>query len=149
MTNKNLPAFVYGTLINGFGNYGYFLKGNTIDEQEATAEGFQLYDVANGGFPGIIKGEGTVKGQLMYFSDYEFENVLKQLDRLEGYRPDSGNHSMYIREEVTVKNQLGEPVQAWMYLWNNRVRKQTRITSGCWREYSLEPIDEEGGEDDQ
>ena len=148
MDNKNMPVFVYGTLINGFGNYNHFLKGNTVDEQEATAEGFQLYDVANGGFPGIIKGEGTVKGQLMYFSDYGFENALKQLDRLEGYQKWS-SHNMYVREEVTVKNQLGEPVQAWIYLWNNKVIKQTRITSGCWREYSLEPIDEEVDEDDE
>ena len=70
-------VFVYGTLMNGQYNHNSYLAGAKL-LGKATAEGYDMYNL--GPFPGIVKGNGSVKGEL-----YEIpaEDVAK-LDYLEG-----------------------------------------------------------------
>lgn len=132
---KQLPAFVYGTLMTGFGNYRRCLQGATADTRKAAVSGFRMYDVANGGFPGIVPGNNNVVGQLMYIKPELYEQVMERLDMLEGYREGHKARSMYIRQQVTAVDEAGQEVQCWIYVWNGDVRYCPEVPAGDWRAY--------------
>ena len=76
----SMNVFVYGTLMQGFPNHQIIAE--YIDEiHEAGVEG-KLYAV--GGFPGLIEGDGEVKGELLVIDEDFKKEVLNKLDRLEG-----------------------------------------------------------------
>lgn len=131
---KQLPAFVYGTLRNGFGNYERLLKGRTVAEHAAITKG-TMFSV--GGFPALINEfEQPIKGELMYIEPEKYEEVLRSLDWLEGYDRRDPKRSMYLREKVQVWNEsTGQMVEAWVYYWNRSVKGLEYVKSGCWREY--------------
>jgi gamma-glutamylcyclotransferase (GGCT)/AIG2-like uncharacterized protein YtfP len=135
MAEKVLPVFVYGTLRKGFGNYNNILKGNTVMEFNAETTGI-LCEVFGGGFPAMVEGGEIVKGELMFIDEFEYEQTLQRLDRLEGYHPKDRGNSMYLRETKMVKNELnGESVEAWTYIWNGR-RLGAKIPSGCYKQHT-------------
>lgn len=128
------PAFVYGTLLEGFGNYSNILKGNVDSIKPATLEGFQMYSVSGGGFPAILPGKGTVVGELMYIEERKYNHILKRLDQLEGYYETSERHSMYLRRTMKVTTESGEEVEAYVYIWNRGI-PGPKVESGDWRSY--------------
>lgn len=129
---KQTPAFVYGTLREGFGNYKRLLEGHTTNIEEATLEGFEMYSV--GGFPAILPAEGTVVGELITIDEDKYEPVLRSLDRLEGYYPQSKDNSMYLREKMEVITSNGEKVEAYVYVWN-RPAPREKVESGDWKQF--------------
>lgn len=143
---KQLPVFVYGTLRRGFYNYNAFLKGKTINWKPALIDG-AIYPVhSGGGFPCLVEEEGVVVGELMYIDPKEYKDVLWQLDRLEGYRENDEQSSMYLRREREVMCN-GELEKTWVYIWNNNHRKITtdKITSGCWKTFEMTKLMERKG----
>lgn len=133
MSLEQLPVFVYGTLRPGEKNYRRYLAGRTISEVAATASG-QLYFVADGGYPYVIQGEGSVVGKLVYLVPDRYEQTLQDLDALEEYVPGDEKNSVYLRRRALVRLPDGNERVAWIYYWNFPQITGTRITSGDFRD---------------
>ena len=108
-------VFVYGTLMKGHGNHGYYLsQSEFLGKGEVT--GYALYAVSS--FPGIVpEGGEKVKGEV-YIVD---RDTLKRLDSLES------EGSLYLRKQVEVLID-GQIVQAWTYIWNHETKGKDKIT---------------------
>jgi gamma-glutamylcyclotransferase (GGCT)/AIG2-like uncharacterized protein YtfP len=128
---KELPAFVYGTLRNGFGNYYGCLEGKTDKEVIATLVA-DIHLLRGGNIPGIKKGDGVVVGELMYINPKVYQFVMEDLDSLEG------NGFFYNREEVTVTTKEGEKVQAWTYFYCTPNRLGVLIPDGDYKRLIIE-----------
>jgi gamma-glutamylcyclotransferase (GGCT)/AIG2-like uncharacterized protein YtfP len=118
--------FVYGGLMRGF-DLHHFLAGSTFVSL-ATARG-KLYAI--GRYPGMIAGEGTVRGELFEADDVAV--VLEVLDEVEGYDPLDADASEYVRAQQAVRTDDGRDVSAWLYLYNGSVAGLDRIKGGDWR----------------
>lgn len=129
------PIFVYGTLRRGGKNHG-LLRHRTLHEQPAFVERMRLFSL--GAFPMMIHGDGVVHGQLVTLQPFLYQEILADLDRLEGYRPDDHDKSLYRRELLPayVDNQH-EPMMAWAYVGQAALinPRHPRIESGDWLEY--------------
>lgn len=135
MRRRNMiPFFVYGTLMNGFGNYSYLLKGRTTKEIPATTKGMMF---SAGGFPAVMKdSNNTVHGQIMWVPEKIYRQVLTDLDHLEGYNSLNKENSMYLRERVKAVTEGGEEIECWGYIWNMGMQwLHGRVHSGSWKEY--------------
>lgn len=110
-----LQVFVYGTLRRGYVNYERVLAGLTTAEESAQIAGATLYDA--GGFPFVVldpsKPGSVVVGDLMTIDPARYDDVLHELDVLEGYYPlDEGN----LYERLAAKVRIGTRfVTAWIY----------------------------------
>lgn len=132
---NKVKIFVYGTLKEG----GHFAKNfDSVREnaKPATIRG-QLFDVA-GWFPGIKLTDvpdDIVHGELHEYN--EAEEVIKQMNRIEGFDPDNPEKSLFIRKKVTVETEEGEKEEAEVYEFNfenagDKVDKAIRVESGVW-----------------
>lgn len=125
------PLFVYGTLRPGQGNHG-LLAGRTVQEEPARAPGVALY---GWGLPYAVPfpGASTV-GTLVTITPDLYWDVLIDLDRLEGYRPDRPDRSHYLRRPRTVLTTAGATHTAWVYLAGPSFNPagMRRIPSGDW-----------------
>lgn len=109
-----LPFFVYGTLRPGHGNYRRLLVGRTTRETPATVTGLALYGC---GIPyAIPTPAATTVGALIHVEATLYDEVLHDLDRLEGYRPHRPERSHYVRTRWHVTTDNGDPTEAWLYL---------------------------------
>lgn len=140
---QHLPVFVYGTLRTGQGNYAWALAGRTTHEQTATLPNAIMFD--NGGFPFVVDydpdnanftdGEFTVSGDLMWIDPAYYDEVMVNLDRLEGYTPGS-RWNMYDRKVVTVTTADGQQITANTYVAAqgsmDRVSRLPVIPDGNW-----------------
>lgn len=134
MENRKLPVFVYGTLRKGHGNYRNYLLGKTAHEAKALFTG-KMFSV-HGSFPALLIGGEKIVGELMYIKPENFDRVLQNLDRLEGFRPQDPQHSMYVRREARVYNETdGTFVDAYVYYWNSSYKGFKHVTSGDWNEF--------------
>ena len=132
MTDKapeQLPVAVYGTLRVGYGN-SRLLAGRTAELTTGVVEGHEL--VVDGLPFARPSATGRVVVELMWLLPHLYDQVLGDLDRLEGYDPDRTD-SLYVRTEVTVDTANGD-VQAWLYEAGERaqarLRFQTAVRSG-------------------
>lgn len=134
MNANQLPVFVYGTLRNGQGNYGWALNGRTTAELLASLDDADMFGIGRG-FPYVADGIGTVIGELMYIGPEHFTDVLADLDRLEGYSG-PGLHNHYDRLIRSVRLDEGTAVDAWVYLLGperaSRLTEEDRIVTGDW-----------------
>ena len=129
----HIPFFVYGTLKTGFYNYERFLRGRTINEQDAWLSGAALY--SNGRLPFMVlngnlaEAHDLVSGHLMTIEPALYPATLGTLDLLEGYVP--GSFANYYHR-VRVLVQVGaHSTMAWTYLAGPRILAQIR--SGALR----------------
>lgn len=119
-------VFVYGTLLQGFGNNHILDNQEFIGEAE-TREEFTLLNLS--GFPGLIKsGETVIRGEVYNVDD----TCLTRLDLLEGvhpYQPDSG---LYCRLNII----LADGQEVMTYCINREVGERFDvIESGDWRQH--------------
>jgi gamma-glutamylcyclotransferase (GGCT)/AIG2-like uncharacterized protein YtfP len=123
-------VFVYGALMRGF-DLHHHMAGSLFVSQ-ATGRG-RLYDI--GAYPGMIEGDGTVRGELYRFEDIAV--ALEVLDEVEEYDPLDAAASLYVRvlRGVRVEKDDSEP-PAWLYLYNRDVKGLPQIRSGDWHKYS-------------
>ncbi len=110
-TTAQLPIAVYGTLRVGYGNHRY-MAGRTVDIAAGVVEGYQL--VIDGLPYARQSTTGHLVVELMWPLPHIYDEVLADLDRLEGYRPDA-EHNHYTRTQVTVTTTDGQDVEAWLY----------------------------------
>ncbi len=101
-------VFVYGTLLKGQENHERFLW-NSEYLGKASVAGLDMYDI--GSFPGIVPGDGTVKGELYEVS----KATLRKLDYLEG------EGSLYIRKCRCALDYTGSIHLALTYEYNHSV----------------------------
>jgi gamma-glutamylcyclotransferase (GGCT)/AIG2-like uncharacterized protein YtfP len=135
MTNDQQPmtkVFVYGTLKPGESNYQYYCGGKSIEEIKAYTFG-NLYSLPVG-YPAMTEGKNKVLGYLLSFSNAE---ILKSLDRLEGYREGQPSQlNEYCRQEINVYNLSGESLGlAWSYFMSETKVRQFNgvfLESGWW-----------------
>jgi len=132
---ERLPVFVYGTLRPGQKNYPRYLQGRTLREYPATIHG-RLYFVADGGYPYLKPGEGTVTGELLELNPASYDETLYELDLLEEYDPQDEGHSVYLRRKSTVTLSQGKQVAAWVYYWNLPETTGEEIESGDFSDRS-------------
>lgn len=114
---ERMPVFVYGTLRRGQKNYPRCLQGRTLEEIPATVRG-ELHYAADGGYPYLLPGAGTVAGELMVLDPSRYEETVRALDLLEEYDAKDEEHSVYLRRETAVALGDGRQVAAWTYYWN-------------------------------
>lgn len=136
---KQLPVFVYGTLLEGMGNWTHYLKGKTTKVVSGELTGFDMYAVAS--FPGIVQtdfADNKVYGELMYIKPRMFNETISLVDMLEGYVKENKRNSMYLRKKVVVKTECGELVEAWVYVWNRPIHdpiRQFKVDNGSWLDW--------------
>ena len=117
------PFFVYGTLRPGQGNYP-IVAGLLAAVHGAELDGHLLYEA---GLPyiGPCGTEGTVAGDLLIPRPGDYDEALRRLDRLEGFRPPDGG--LYVRKACQVRF-AAEPTAdapwrsalAWVYHGGDR-----------------------------
>lgn len=115
----------YGTLMRAGGGLDRLGVADRVSVVGACRFEGCLYDL--GRFPGAVPGTGTVRGELVRFSDVQVWTVL---DRYEGYDPDNEAASLFIRRRVP----LMEPADqtAWVYWYNGDPGDAPRVPSGDW-----------------
>lgn len=129
------PFFVYGTLRRGLFNYQKHLEGRTAAEERGRLDGYCLYDA--GGLPLVVGRTGDsngVVGELMSVWQDQYDDVLRQLDELEGYDP-ADPTCIYVRVLATVHSNTG-PVSAWLYEAGDTVAREltpdNKVPGGDW-----------------
>ncbi|UGY91317.1 gamma-glutamylcyclotransferase family protein [Streptomyces gobiensis] len=111
---EQLPVFVYGTLRPGGSNYAWALRGRTACEEPARMRGLALYE--GPGYPyAVAPAEGEVHGELVLPAPARYAEVLRVLDRLEGYAPGAPDN-LYERVTAEAVRPDGSTVRAWVYL---------------------------------
>jgi gamma-glutamylcyclotransferase (GGCT)/AIG2-like uncharacterized protein YtfP len=115
---------LYGSLRRGEAMFETLGLGAALDFVSAERIPGVLYDL--GDFPGLVAGDGSVRGELYRVRD---PGVWRQLDEYEEYYPQRPERSLFVRRLV----QLANGVDAWVYFYNRPVIGHRRIASGEWR----------------
>lgn len=138
---EKLPFFVYGTLRTGEDNWERFLKGRTEREIPAILPDHKMFvDV----FPFLCDSDNgsKINGNIVYPKPELYEAVMRDLDGLEEYDPDTdtGWYMRVIREAV-YQDEAGQPqkVRVWVYhggpdILNDLDEKKLEL-SGDWLTY--------------
>lgn len=134
MSSTPSSCFVYGTLKPGERNHKVAEQGGKFTAEEGEIKGFDLFHFHPENYPGILPGEGVVRGYVLTYEDMSV--AMPFLDELEGTEFDP---PLYTRELVTVSPQNK---QVWVYIYGNRDRcflpTAQRIESGDWQPMSSE-----------
>ena len=121
-TTTPLPIAVYGTLRVGYGNHRY-VAGRTAEITPGVVDGYEL--VVEGLPYARPSTTGRLVVEVMWPLPHLYDEVLADLDQLEGYHPDADtNH--YTRTQVTVTTQDGAGVEAWLYEVGELGRRRLR-----------------------
>lgn len=123
-------VFVYGTLRMGE-PWHNLLAPYTTAVQPATLHGAELY-WASDWYPGLVKGTGTVTGELAELDPLQMDAVLEVLDEFENYHGPGDPANQYEREVITVKTNDGARRDAWVYVWLRKTEDSRRIPEGDW-----------------
>lgn len=125
-------VFFYGTLMVPFQRAGR----SRIDEHlrlvgrgtiNATLFDLGIYPAA------VPTPDGLVHGEVHQM--LEPLTVLRELDRIEGYRAGEPESSLYTRMRTDVTLDSGEVVEAWVYFYNAPLGRAERIASGDYLEH--------------
>jgi len=120
-------VFVYGTLREGECRFGIDSLVGVL-HKEAELKNFDMLSI-NGSFPGLVPGEGTVKGEVHVFKTFA------ELNRIEGFSEKDLKNSLYLRQTVTISTPEGE-MEASTYVFNedaDTARERYRsVETGDW-----------------
>lgn len=132
-SRKNLNrVFVYGTLMRGFLNHKRYLEGKISRVTPGKTFGL-LYHLPEG-YPALIAGNETIKGEIIEPVDRE---LLRSLDRLEDYA-EGRSCNLYVRDIRNILTEGGEEVSCWVYFYTDEryaVEKGIPVTDGDWRKF--------------
>lgn len=112
-------VFVYGSLKKGFGNHPLIDNPTTRLLGEYFLDGAEMFSL--GSFPGVIRGEGRVTGELYEVDD----STLRDLDRLEGHPTFYERMPMMVTSGDTNERCEG-------YIYRGDVSRLTAIEDGEW-----------------
>ena len=121
---KKYLVSCYGSLRRGMGNHKYYLseseyKGTFTTEPEYTLHSLSAY-------PGLKQNGNHSVVMEVYEVD---EDTLKNLNRLEGYRP--GETSTFY-DRIEIDTPWGK---AFTYIYVNELSKDSIVESGDWCEF--------------
>lgn len=132
---RQLPIFVYGTLLEGFLNHQRYVKPYAHQAFPAEIKG-EIYDLPTG-YPGLLAGDDMVKGAVLVFSPEVYEEALAGLDELETYYGPGDPRNEYDRQQVAARisgKEKEEMVYVYRYVDEEYVRGAgTRVFGGDWR----------------
>lgn len=121
---SKIKIFVYGTLLEGYGNHRHFLSNAEKLGEYQTDPKFTM--ISLGGFPGLMEGGKTsIQGEVYEVTEEEFKNV----DRLEGYNAHNPTTGLYNR--IQIPTEYGN---AWVYIINRSSDRYPIITNGSWKD---------------
>jgi len=125
-----VKLFVYGSLRAG-GERGHVLGNSEMLGEARTSPTYTLLDT--GYFPAAIKEGNTALAGEVYEIDRE---TLKMVDWIEGYREDSIEKSLFLRQKDKVAYLSGDwEDEVILYTFNLPVEDDYRvIESGDWME---------------
>lgn len=119
---EQIPFFVYGTLMLGFGNHKVVQPYLSQSYEALTVNNCKLVHYSNAGFPGMLKDDSKklkVKGELIYVRPDCYDKAVIALDKLEGYYGENSSENMYDKRiiDVIIKKEDGvdQVVQAYSY----------------------------------
>jgi gamma-glutamylcyclotransferase (GGCT)/AIG2-like uncharacterized protein YtfP len=132
--DKQLPFFVYGTLLPGQPNE-YLWGEAVLAKGKAVMKNGRLYDF--GHYPMLVEeGDGTVQGMLMFVREETYSDTLTRLDYLEGFEPSQPEESAYRRVVREVWGADGRSQLAWVYIGHSRyVEGLVALEDGNWVHY--------------
>lgn len=140
---RQLPVFVYGSLLNGFENYQRYVKPYQHERFAAKTRG-RLYHLPDRGYPAFVceqEGEAWVYGELLYFLPDIYEQALAGLDKLEDFYLPLDERNEYEREAVMISRiDTGEQVEAYLYVASRRMEEVVastglHVADGDWRRF--------------
>ena len=124
-------VFFYGTLMSGFKRPGRQRLDARLTPVGRGSIHAALFDV--GLYPAAIPAsDASVQGELHRMTD---ESVLRELDDIEGFRPEQPDLSLYTRLETPVTLTDGRVESAWTYFYNAPLGNAPRIESGDYLDY--------------
>lgn len=137
MTTTQYPFLTYGTLRPTQYNYE-LLAGTTKYEADVTVTGYDMYVFH--GYPYVIDGTDTIKATLNFVESYFYDDVMHDLDTLEGFRGEGNPYNHYDRILTDVEF-AGTTIKAWMYVARNelivsRAKELMYWESGDWVEFA-------------
>ena len=112
------PVLVYGTLRTDQSNH-WLLAGRARAVARVSVPGYQL--VTNGSFPYAVPVPGervreSIVCEVMEVHPEHLVDVMRDVDRLEGFDARSPATSMYLREVLTGQAADGTIHRGWMYV---------------------------------
>ena len=126
MLNK---IFVYGTLKVG-GHFAKKFDSKRTKVVPANINGKMF--CATGWYPAVVPyKDSIVHGELHTYSD--IENVVKELDMIEGYIGENNESNLYNRNEVIVTKENGTKERAIVYFFNHSTSNLKEIENGEWQ----------------
>jgi len=126
-------VFVYGTLMKGFRNYKRYLEGRVNRIIPGKTYGL-LYHLPEG-YPALLPGYEMIAGEIVAPVD---DNLLKSLDRLEGYYGKESRRNLYVRELRSIFTEDGEELDCWIYIYTNEKHAKKNgilVPGGNWRRF--------------
>jgi gamma-glutamylcyclotransferase (GGCT)/AIG2-like uncharacterized protein YtfP len=150
---KNIPIFVYGSLLKNFWNYKHiFGEFGDLTIIKCEIENAILYHF-DLGYPGIYEStnkKDTVKGELIILDNFEkdkYDKIIKNLDYLEEFNEEEDNsNNFYIRKLSKIKiignNKKIKFIDAWVFWCNMDIKEYNsiKIENGDWREFMKNQI---------
>lgn len=136
--NKNINVFVYGSLREGFFNYDKYLKGKVISITPAKIENMIVYHMPYKGYPALLKGEGTVYGEIMEIKPEIYTETMKAMDEMEGFISENNPKNEYDKMIFEVENlKDGKKEKCYVYFYNRNIDndfddKAVFVTHGDW-----------------
>jgi gamma-glutamylcyclotransferase (GGCT)/AIG2-like uncharacterized protein YtfP len=129
MSANDAPRFlfVYGLLMRGLELHALLAEAELVDE--ATTSGTL---VSFGAYPGLIDGEGTVRGELYDIADSA--SILAAIDAAEEFDPRNVESSLYRRVARDVRGAKVGSVRAWVYVYNRLAEDSRPLADGSWRD---------------
>ncbi len=109
---EEVHFFVYGTLKRGeCREICWPCKPTTVEQAWVYGE---LYDA--GSYPALVSGHDRVLGELWTFPESRFREIVRVLDEVEEYHPESA-HNLYNRERIDCETLSGRRELAYTYLY--------------------------------
>ena len=124
---KKYLVAVYGSLRSGMGNHHYYLSNSNYKGTFPTEPEYTLHSLS--AYPGLKLNGNTSVVMEVYEVD---EDTLKNLNRLEGYRP--GETSTFY-DRIEINTPWGK---AFTYIYVNKLSKDSIVESGDWVKYKNE-----------
>lgn len=130
-------VFVYGTLKRGQRNFALSRQAGWRRSAEAYIEGFRLFHIPQSpvrpyAYPGVVRGEGRVWGEVQWFAD--LKQALLLLDELE----DEGREYRRIPTTAYLTQPAAQPCAVWVYTYPSLQAVQSVrgfwLPEGVWQE---------------
>jgi gamma-glutamylcyclotransferase (GGCT)/AIG2-like uncharacterized protein YtfP len=125
-TTETFKVAVYGSLRKGLHNHSVLGKNAKFLGTFETPPEYSMYSIG-GSFPGLKKNGTTSITMEVYEID---EDTFEQVNILEGYSEDGGEHNHYDRD--IIKTPFGD---AYGYIYNYGVEGLHFVASGDWAKY--------------